>query len=156
MFKLIASVLAIGATVVDASQFKRDHSQEKRTQESARIRAKYPDRLPIIVEKAPKSDVPDIDKMKYLVPQELTVGQFVYVIRKRIHLPPEKAIFVFVNNVLPNTSQPLSAVFAEQQDEDGFLYVMYSGENTFGDGEELELDEEDWAAIMDELSAEIA
>ncbi|KAE8659761.1 hypothetical protein F3Y22_tig00116962pilonHSYRG01039 [Hibiscus syriacus] len=30
--------------------------------EVARIRAKYPDRIPIIVEKAGKSDVPDIDK----------------------------------------------------------------------------------------------
>ena len=33
----------------------------------------------------------------------LQVGQFVYVIRKRIKLSPEKAIFIFVNNVLPPT-----------------------------------------------------
>jgi hypothetical protein len=31
------------------------------------------------------------------------VGQFVYVIRKRIKLSPEKAIFIFVKNVLPPT-----------------------------------------------------
>jgi len=37
------------------------------------------------------------------VPADLTVGQFVYVIRKRIKLSPEKAIFIFVNNVLPPT-----------------------------------------------------
>lgn len=40
---------------------------------------------------------------RYLVPGDLTVGQFVYVIRKRIKLTPEKAIFIFVNNVLPPT-----------------------------------------------------
>lgn len=40
---------------------------------------------------------------RYLVPADLTVGQFVYVIRKRIKLSPEKAIFIFVNNVLPPT-----------------------------------------------------
>ena len=57
----------------------------------------------VIVEKAEKSDISDIDKKKYLVPADLTVGQFVYVIRKRIKLSPEKAIFIFVNNVLPPT-----------------------------------------------------
>ena len=30
-----------------------------------------------------------------------TVGQFVYVIRKRINIPSDKAIFIFVNNTLP-------------------------------------------------------
>ena len=83
----------------------------------------------VIVERAERSDVPDIDKKKcasrrqplgrvllsdaacshpcfarrYLVPSDLTVGQFVYVIRKRIKLSPEKAIFIFTNNVLPPT-----------------------------------------------------
>lgn len=40
---------------------------------------------------------------RYLVPADLTVGQFVYVIRKRIRLSAEKAIFIFVDNVLPPT-----------------------------------------------------
>ncbi len=54
----------------------------------------------MIVEKVDKSDITTIDKKKYLVPADLTVGQFVFVIRKRIKLEPEKAIFIFVNNVL--------------------------------------------------------
>ena len=37
------------------------------------------------------------------MPADLTVGQFVYVIRKRIKLSSEKAIFIFVKNVLPPT-----------------------------------------------------
>ena len=76
---------------------------DKRVAEAKRIRAKYNDCIPVICERAHKTDVPDIDKKKYLVPADLTVGQFVYVIRKRIELPPEKAIFVFVNNILPPT-----------------------------------------------------
>ena len=35
------------------------------------------------------------------MPADLSVGQFVYVIRKRIQLPSEKAIFIFVRNTLP-------------------------------------------------------
>jgi len=100
--------------------------------QAQRIREKYPDRIPVIVEKHTKSEIPDIDKKKYLVPADLTVGQFVYVIRKRIKLTPEKAIFIFVNNVLPPTAALMSAVYQEHKDEDGFLYVTYSGENTFG------------------------
>ena len=69
---------------------------------------------------------------RYLVPSDLTVGQFVYVIRKRIELPPEKAIFIFVSNVLPPTASLMSEIYADQKDEDGFLYITYSGENTFG------------------------
>ncbi|CAK9311095.1 unnamed protein product [Citrullus colocynthis] len=114
------------------SYFKQEHDLEKRKAEAARIREKYPDRIPVIVEKAERSDIPSIDKKKYLVPADLTVGQFVYVIRKRIKLSPEKAIFIFVDNVLPPTGAIMSAIYEEKKDEDGFLYVTYSGENTFG------------------------
>ncbi|KAL5709197.1 Autophagy-related protein 8g [Ranunculus cassubicifolius] len=86
----------------------------------------------VIVEKAKRSDIPNIDKKKYLVPADLTVGQFVYVIRKRIKLSAEKAIFIFVDNVLPATGAIMSAIYEEKKDEDEFLYVTYSGENTFG------------------------
>ncbi|RYR78108.1 hypothetical protein Ahy_A01g002846 isoform A [Arachis hypogaea] len=140
------------------SYFKQEHDLEKRRAEAARIREKYPDRIPVrirsdfffaalslidatdvesctcvIVEKAERSDIPSIDKKKYLVPADLTVGQFVYVIRKRIKLSAEKAIFIFVDNVLPPTGAIMSAIYDEKKDEDGFLYVTYSGENTFGD-----------------------
>jgi len=47
--------------------------------------------------------------------QDLTVGQFVYVIRKRIKLAPEKAIFIFVNEVLPPTAALMSAIYEEHK-----------------------------------------
>ena len=84
------------------------------------------------MEKSPKSDVPDIDKHKFLVPGDLTMGQFVYVIRKRVKLSPEKAIFIFVNNTLPTTPTLVSSIYKEHKDPDGFLYVTYSSETTFG------------------------
>jgi GABA(A) receptor-associated protein len=74
----------------------------------------------------------DIDKKKYLVPTDLTCGQFVYVIRKRLKLPPEQAIHLFVNGKLPATGSLMNTLYEENKDEDGFLYITYSGENTFG------------------------
>jgi GABA(A) receptor-associated protein len=79
----------------------------------------------VICEKVEKSDIPTIDKKKYLVPSDLTVGQFCYVIRKRIKLAPEKAIFIFVNEVLPPTAALMSSIYEEHKDDDGFLYITY-------------------------------
>jgi len=105
---------------------------DKRKSESTRILQRFKDRLPVICEKVENSDIQEIDKRKYLVPGDLTVGQFVYVIRKRIKLPSEKAIFIFVNDILPPTAALMSTIYEEHMDDDGFLYVLYSGENTFG------------------------
>ena len=65
----------------------------------------------MIVEKSPKARVADLDKKKYLVPSDLTVGQFYFLIRKRIHLRPEDALFFFVNNVIPPTSATMGTLY---------------------------------------------
>lgn len=104
---------------------------EHRCIESAKIRNKYPDRVPVseasgicrgcligdlwalitslcvigqvIVEKVSGSQIMDIDKRKYLVPSDITVAQFMWIIRKRIQLPSEKAIFLFVDTTVPQS-----------------------------------------------------
>lgn len=113
-------------------KFKEEHPYEKRIEESRRIREKYPDRVPVVVEKNPQSDIPEMDKKKFLVPADLTTSQFIYIIRKRISLPPEQAIFIFIHNSLPPSTHLMSELYKEHKDEDGFLYVVYSGESTFG------------------------
>lgn len=42
--------------------------EEQRKEESSKIRDKFPDRIPVICEKAEKTDIPAINKNKYLVP----------------------------------------------------------------------------------------
>ena len=129
-----------------SQSFKSLHPFEKRKAEADRIRLKYPDRIPVIAEKVEKSSIPDIDKKKYLVPADLTMGQFVYVIRKRIKLPSDGAIYLFINNVLPPSSALMSQVYKEyclsDPNSDGFLYVSYSGETTFGADFEIKKEEE--------------
>lgn len=70
--------------------FKEKHTFNNRMKESRNIISKYPERVPVIVEKQAMSDVMDIDKNKFLVPCDLTVGQFVYVIRKRMKCPQKR------------------------------------------------------------------
>ena len=97
-----------------------------------RVKAKYSDRIPVIVEKAPNTDAPDIDKKKYLVPFDITVGKFVFEVRRHMRLQPDKAIFLFVGKVVPPTGAVISTIYEKHKDEDGFLYFTYSGESTFG------------------------
>eukprot|EP01039_Chlorochromonas_danica_P006616 gene6614-7309_t len=126
-------------------KFKESHTFEERVKESERVRAKYPDRIPVICEKAETSakemilyyilDVAprlDIDKKKYLLPADLTCGQFIHVIRRRLKLPSEKAIFLFVNGSIPPTSATMSELNDQHKDKDGFLYLCFGEENVFG------------------------
>lgn len=115
------------------SKFQTIYPFEKRQEEAARIRVKYPDRIPVIVEITENSTLPPLDKNKYLVPADLTVGQMMYVVRKRIKITSEQAIFIFVNNTLPTHTSMMSELYKEYKNEDGFLYCSISGENCFGD-----------------------
>jgi GABA(A) receptor-associated protein len=107
----------------------------ERSNEASRIMKRYPDRIPIICEKNIRDfDIPDIDKHKYLVPFNITIGQFIYVIRKRIRLPASSALFLFVGDdatLLPVGSE-IHDVYHQYKNKDGFLYIIYSRENVFG------------------------
>ena len=119
--------------VKNTFKFQQQHDEAKRENEAARIRSKYPDRIPVIVERDQDTDIPEIDKVKYLVPADLSMGQFQYVIRKRIKLNPEKSLFFFLESgTIPAGSTVLSQIDMENRNKDGFLYMRYTGENTFG------------------------
>jgi GABA(A) receptor-associated protein len=113
--------------------FKQNFSFEKRLEESLRIRQKYPDRIPIICERMKtEKKIPNIDKNKYLVPSDLTIGQFMYVIKKRLQISHEIALFFIINQNMCSNTELLSTIYEKNKDADGFLYINYSGENTFG------------------------
>lgn len=114
------------------SNFINSTSFEKRKADCERIIMRYPDRIPAIVELAKDTLLPPLDKSKYLVPKELTVGQFMYVIRSRLKLSPEKAIFLFVNNTIPPSSMNMTDLYLQHKNTDGFIYFTVAGENVFG------------------------
>merc|ERR1711862_982239 len=92
-----------------------------------RILAKYPDRIPVVCEKAPRSDLPDIDKKKFLVPGSMLVGEFKYIIHKHINqtdassISSDQTIYLFVNGTSPKTGALMSEVYEQYKDEDGYL-----------------------------------
>merc|ERR1712151_709663 len=89
---------------------------EKRAAEARRIRAKYPDRIPVICERAPRSNLPDIEKKKFLVPGTMLVGEFKYIIHKHIKqtadesIAADQTIYLHVDGTAPKTGALVSEV----------------------------------------------
>ena len=114
----------------------------KRLKDAQMVRTKYEQRLPVVVFPATKS-TPSISAHKFLVPEDLTVGQFLHLLRLRITLKPEQAIFIFAThptstssvdtNVLLPVSDLMKQVYQRHRShDDDFLYLIYDIENTFG------------------------
>ena len=116
-------------------RFKKENPDVgQRRKECEKIRNQFQDKIPIICEKDPKSNIRDIDKTKYLVPSDLTVSQFNFMIRKRIEIEKEAAFFLLANGKHSITGDTLlSEIYEKYQDpEDGFLYITYASELTWG------------------------
>lgn len=117
-------------------------SLAERQSASKRIRTKYADRIPVILQKDKESRLPLLTQSKYLVPDTLTVAELLYVARKRIKLDPCQGLFFMAYEnldgkkvaTMPETSQTMSILYNRCHDEDGFLYIYYTEENTFGAG----------------------
>ncbi|XP_029468731.1 microtubule-associated proteins 1A/1B light chain 3C-like [Rhinatrema bivittatum] len=119
---------------LECRPFKQRKCLAMRKDEVTAMRKKFPRKLPVIVERYPKEKVlPGLEKTKFLVPQELTLGQFAAVIRNRMPISPSQAVYFLVNNQsLVSMSLSMAEVHAENRDEDGFLYITYASQEAFG------------------------
>jgi GABA(A) receptor-associated protein len=116
-----------------AAAFKQSSCLEQRREQYKRVAEAHPNKIPVIVEKAPNCALPSIPKNKFLVPGELTVAQFANVIRKNIKLGMEEALVLYINGSLQAASAMFSTIYEDLKDpEDGFLYILYTGEASFG------------------------
>jgi len=118
-------------------EYKMLYDFETRKQESQKILDKYPTKIPIIVEKSDSNNnnSPDIAKHVWVIESDVTIGQFLYIIRSHIKIKAQEALFFFINNYhVPGTQETLGQVYKNHKDEnkDGFLYITYDLENTFG------------------------
>jgi len=90
--------------------------------------------VPIIVEKYKKErNLPHIDKVKFLVPQDLTLSQLSTILRNRLEISSTESFFLFVSGKsLPSLSTSVAELYRDHSDEDGFLYVSYASQEAFG------------------------
>ena len=105
-------------------------------EEAYRLLQKYPTRFPVIVKPAGR-DL-DLRRKKYLVPDDITLGQFLYVLRKHIdNLSDHEGLYIFINgHMFPANALMIHIYTTEQRDY--ALYVTICKENTFGGFDEIE------------------
>ena len=113
--------------------FKNKYTLSQRVNEVNNILLKYKDKIPIICEKDSRVQGFDIDKKKYLVSKNILFGQFIKIIRQRLKINEYTSLFLIVNNeYIPSNTSDIGFIYNLYKDMDGYLYIKYSFENTFG------------------------
>ena len=74
----------------------------------------------------------DLERRKYLIPKDITLGNFVTYIRKCIKLNKNEAMFVLVKGVLPPVSATMETLYSTHVNDDRLLHLVLKKENTFG------------------------
>lgn len=126
--------MSIESTGRCTSYYKTTHGFESRCAESLLVRSAHPKRIPVLVERSPSASAhtPLLNNVKFLPQADCTVHHLLGVLRSRIVMPSAMAIFVFVGDVSPSGSVTLADLDAKYRDDDGFLYLKYSVEETQG------------------------
>lgn len=145
---MLRSFLTTGPTVLpkgkdNKSTFRSEVMREKRVAKHKELTHQKPDRIPVVCEPTEDTRRNSTDArlrpLKMQVPRGSTFSHLIHLIRTRLTLKPEEALFCFVETsdmsgvVLPaQTATIESLANAHANLSDGFLYVYFTKENTFG------------------------
>ena len=116
-------------------EFKYQNAKnlEERKQEYDKVIKSNPGKIAIICEKAPNSHIVDIEKSKFLIAEDISLSQFSVMIRKKLKMGKEEALFFLVNGKKSLTGDgSMLEIYNTYKNEDGFLYIAYAAEEVWG------------------------
>ena len=114
-------------------KYKTENNLQQRKDEAERILKQYNNRMPIICEVAPNSKLPPLKKFEYIVPGDMTLTQFQFLIRRNLDLNELSALYLITNNVTLTGDRTMREIYNTYKDkEDKFLYIFYDSELTWG------------------------
>lgn len=129
MWKFIASKPKLAKS---GYTFQAQYSFDKRKKEADRLLKEYPGFIPVIFEKNDDVTITQLKKNKYILNKNTSIGQLLYIIRNGLDLSASQALFIFTGSEIPSIAHTLETVYEKHKDADGFLYITYATENTFG------------------------
>lgn len=126
-------------------EFQERFSFSKRCEQAKNIQEKYPNRIPVIVDRIRTQD-PKLKKKKFLVPYDISLSHFAMIVRKRLKLEDlqnkttEYDALYFrmyqdgtqITTFTPAMTDMMSTLYHTFRSRDGFLILLYSKENVFG------------------------
>ena len=114
-------------------KYKTAMTLEERRGEFEKVSKSNPNKVCIICEKAPNCPLPNIDKTKYLINEDITLPQFSDIIRKKIKIDKNQALFFLVNGKKTLAgSDTMRDIYDKHKDKDGFLYIAYAAQEVWG------------------------
>ena len=120
--------------------FRDQFTLDERISESNRIKSKYPDRVPVILECSKELDAV-ITKKKYLVPKDISISSLPCILRNRSSkINSSKAIILFIDDKMPKSTSLMGEIYDDYLNSkirkkeriDEFLYIHATYESTFG------------------------
>lgn len=100
-----------------------------------RMRQHYPGRVPLVATTTSSVSATTTTSFKFLAPEELQVSQFLYVLRKRMQVNANEALFLFCEGRVLSGNLTLLELDHTCRGSDGLVHVTVSTENTFGAGD---------------------
>lgn len=112
--------------------FKMKYTYDDRKKKSSDMIKKYPDKVCVILEKGDNT-VQDLDTSQFVLNKNVTVGHLIYMIREGINIAQYDSIYIFIEKgYIPISSDNIGRLYDKYADQDGFLYMTYCREKTFG------------------------
>ncbi|CAG9315659.1 unnamed protein product [Blepharisma stoltei] len=114
-------------------RYKEEKTLDERKHETEKIQSRWPEKIPIILEKDSRCTLEALPKSKFLCSNDFTVQQFTASIRKKLNLDKSAGVFIFIGGKeLLSGEALMREVYQQKKDEDGFLYMLYSEHEVLG------------------------
>ena len=118
------------------SSHKEEFTKKERLQQSSKLKEDNKGKIPVICNKDPNCKLKSLLKTKYLFSTEITIDKFLKLIRKKLEMEEDEALFI-VANCKSNKyalvgSMSFGEIYDKYKDDDGFLYLIYSSEKIWG------------------------
>uniref|UniRef100_A0A7E4UW56 Autophagy-related protein n=1 Tax=Panagrellus redivivus TaxID=6233 RepID=A0A7E4UW56_PANRE len=105
-----------------------------RKSEAQNYKNHHEDMIPIICERFHhEKRIPPLPNCQFLLPKHATVGQLQALIKRNLGDFAGMAVYLLIaNEFLPCLTENLSQLYRDHRDQDGFLYISYSSEDSYG------------------------